>query len=105
MTEELEKTSFRSRLVGKVTAAEAGSTIRLCGWVHRRRDLGGLYFIDLRDRSGILQVSVGPDWTEAASLGQVRDLGAEDVVEVEGEVILQACRMPGTRRWPPGKWR
>ncbi len=89
MTIELEKTSFRSRLVGRVTAEEAGNTIRLCGWVHRRRDLGGLFFVDLRDRSGILQVSFGPDWTEAASLDQVRDLGAEDVVEVEGEVFLR----------------
>ena len=87
MTVELEKTSFRSRLVGKVTADEAGGTIRLCGWVHRRRDLGGLFFVDLRDRSGILQVSFGPDWTESASLERVRGLGAEDVVEVEGEVI------------------
>ncbi len=89
MTVELEKTFFRTRMVGRVTAEEAGNTVRLCGWVHRRRDLGGLFFVDLRDRSGILQVSFGPGWTEAASLDQVRDLGAEDVVEVEGEVFLR----------------
>jgi len=86
---QIEKTSYRSRMVGRITGADAGSTLKLCGWVHRRRDLGGLYFIDLRDRSGILQVSVGPDWTEAASLALARNLGAEEVVEVEGEVCLR----------------
>jgi aspartyl-tRNA synthetase len=85
----IEKTSFRSRMLGGITAAEAGARLRLCGWVHRRRDLGGLFFLDLRDRTGILQVSVGPDWTEAASLALARELGAEDVLEVEGEVTLR----------------
>jgi aspartyl-tRNA synthetase len=73
-------------MMGGITAKEAGTRLRLCGWVHRRRDLGGLYFIDLRDRSGILQVSVGPDWTDPESLTLAWELGAEDVVEVEGEV-------------------
>jgi aspartyl-tRNA synthetase len=86
---EIEKTSYRARMLGGITGAQAGSTLQLCGWVHRRRDLGGLYFIDLRDRSGILQVSLGPDWTDSESLEVARNLGAEDVVEVEGEVILR----------------
>lgn len=84
-----EKTSYRSRMVGEITAEDAGSTFTLCGWVHRRRDLGGLYFIDLRDRSGILQVSVGPDWTGPDSMALARELGAEDVVQVQGEVVLR----------------
>ncbi len=83
----LEKTAFRSRMVGRITAVDAGARLRLTGWVHRRRDLGGVFFVDLRDRSGILQVSVGPDWTEADSVSVTRELGAEDVVEVEGEVV------------------
>ena len=83
---QIESTSSRSRMVGRITRADAGSAFRLCGWVHRRRDLGGLFFIDLRDRTGVLQVSVGPDWTETASLVLARELGAEDVVEVEGEI-------------------
>ncbi|MGD2123174.1 MAG: aspartate--tRNA ligase [Gemmatimonadota bacterium] len=86
---EFEGTAYRTRLMGGVTGVDAGSHLVLCGWVHRRRDLGGLYFIDLRDRSGVFQVSVGPDWTDAESLGLARDLGAEDVVEVEGEVVLR----------------
>ena len=86
---EIQGTSYRSRMMGGITAKDAGTPLRLCGWVHRRRDLGGLYFIDFRDRSGILQVSVGPDWTDPESLALARELGAEDVVEVEGEVALR----------------
>ncbi len=86
---DLEGTSFRSRMMGGITAKDAGTQHKLCGWVHRRRDLGGLYFIDLRDRSGVFQVSIGPDWTDPDSLAVARDLGAEDVVEVEGEVTLR----------------
>ncbi len=86
---EVEKTSFRTRMIGGITGTDAGTRLQLCGWVHRRRDLGGLYFIDLRDRSGVFQLSFGPDWTDPESLALARELGAEDVVEVEGEVILR----------------
>jgi len=86
---EIQRTSYRSRMLGGITAAEAGNRFTLCGWVHRRRDLGGLYFIDLRDRTGVFQISVGPDWTDPDSLSLARELGAEDVVEVEGEVNLR----------------
>ena len=87
--QEIERTAFRDRMVGGLTAADAGTTLTLTGWVHRRRDLGGLYFVDLRDRSGLLQVSVGPDWTDAEGLEVARDLGAEDVIRVEGRVELR----------------
>jgi aspartyl-tRNA synthetase len=76
-------------MVGRLTAADAGTHVRLAGWVHRRRDLGGVFFVDLRDRSGLLQVSVGPDWTEPESLALTRELGAEEVIEVEGEITLR----------------
>jgi aspartyl-tRNA synthetase len=83
---ETEHTTIRTRMVGGITARDVGEPLRLCGWVHRRRDLGGLLFVDLRDRSGLLQVSFGPDWTEADGLELSRDLGAEDVIAVEGHV-------------------
>ncbi len=83
---EIERTALRNRMVGGITAADVGATLTLTGWVHRRRDLGGLYFVDLRDRSGLLQVSVGPDWTDADGMEATRALGAEDVVRVEGRV-------------------
>ncbi len=84
--QEIERTALRDRMVGGITAADVGAALTLAGWVHRRRDLGGLLFVDLRDRSGLLQVSVGPDWTEAAGLEVAASLGAEDVIRVEGRV-------------------
>ena len=75
--------------MGRLTAADAGQAVRLAGWVHRRRDLGGLVFLDLRDRSGLLQVSFGPDWTEADSLERAGSIGHEDVITVEGTVELR----------------
>jgi aspartyl-tRNA synthetase len=73
-------------MVGGLRAEDHGKGLRLAGWVHRRRDLGGLVFVDLRDRSGLLQVSFGPSWTEAASFALAHELGHEDVVLVEGTV-------------------
>ncbi len=70
-----------------------GSTVRLAGWVHRRRDLGGMVFLDLRDRSGLVQLSMGPDWTEAESLERAASVGAETVVSVEGEVVRRPAGM------------
>ena len=83
------RTAMRAHTVGSLRAVDEGSRLRLTGWVHRRRDLGGLYFVDLRDRSGLLQVSFGPDFTEADSLELVKRLGAEDVIAVEGEVVVR----------------
>ncbi|MEK9504437.1 aspartate--tRNA ligase [Gaopeijia maritima] len=80
-------TALRSSSLGVFTAAHIGETHRLTGWVHRRRNLGGLLFLDLRDRSGLLQVSVGPDWTEAESLEIAEAFGHEDVVAVEGTIV------------------
>jgi aspartyl-tRNA synthetase len=80
-------TGLRTRLGGSLDAAAAGRTEVLAGWVHRRRDLGGLLFVDLRDRGGIVQLSFGPDWTEPDSLKRASELGSEDVIRVEGEVV------------------
>jgi len=89
MSEETEKTGLRSRMVGGLRGSDDGAEAQLAGWVHRRRDLGGLLFVDLRDRSGLLQVSFGPDWTEEASLELARSIGHEDVIRVEGTVGLR----------------
>jgi len=83
---DIEKTQLRTRMIGGLRASDAGATETLAGWVHRRRDLGGLVFLDLRDRSGLVQVSFGPDWTEAESLEAAHRIGHEDVILVEGEV-------------------
>jgi len=86
---DTEKTGVRTRMVGGLRAEDVGAEERLAGWVHRRRDLGGLLFFDLRDRSGLVQVSVGPDWTESESLERAREVGHEDVIMVEGAVAAR----------------
>jgi aspartyl-tRNA synthetase len=83
----IHRTSQRTHLAGQLREEDVGAVVRVTGWVHRRRDLGGLAFLDLRDRGGLLQVSFGPDWTEPGALDLARGLGHEDVVSVEGEVV------------------
>lgn len=87
--ESMERTALRDRMVGGLNAGHEGSSLRLVGWVHRRRDLGGLIFLDLRDRSGLLQVSLGPDWSTREAMATAHRLGAEDVVSVVGTVTLR----------------
>ncbi|HVR96398.1 MAG TPA: aspartate--tRNA ligase [Thermoanaerobaculia bacterium] len=79
---------MKRRGAGTIAAKDIGGTVRLQAWVQRRRDLGGLLFLDLRDRSGIVQVVVYPeDHPEAAqALEPVR---SEWVVEIEGEVTAR----------------
>lgn len=69
---------------GGLRASDVGKTVTVCGWVHRRRDHGGLTFIDLRDRSGILQVVFHPK--EPQVHARAKDLRAEYVVQIQGVV-------------------
>jgi aspartyl-tRNA synthetase len=84
-------TAHRTHLAGALRAEHAGQTVRLGGWVHRTRDLGGLIFLDLRDRAGLVQVSFGPGWTDASTLTTAAAAGVESVVLVEGEVVLRSA--------------
>jgi len=63
--------------------------VRLGGWVHRRRDLGGLVFVDLRDRAGLVQVAFGPGWSSPEVLARAGRLGSETVVVVAGDVVAR----------------
>ncbi len=87
MSESALATTHRSHLCGALRAEQVGTTVRLGGWVHRARDLGGLVFVDLRDREGLVQVSFDPSDTGAALAAQAAALGAETVVLVEGTVV------------------
>jgi aspartyl-tRNA synthetase len=78
--------AYRDRWAGELRAGDAGSRARVAGWVHRRRDHGGLIFIDLRDRTGIVQLVFHPDQAPEAH-AQARGLRSEHVVSVEGEVV------------------
>ncbi len=69
---------------GALSPSDAGKTVELDGWVHRRRDHGGLIFIDVRDRSGITQVTFDPSKGETFALAET--LRSEDVVSVRGTV-------------------
>jgi aspartyl-tRNA synthetase len=76
---------YRDAWAGDLTAADAGRGVRVAGWVHRRRDHGGLIFVDLRDRSGVVQLVVHPDGGEAFAAAE--RLRGEHVVSVGGEVV------------------
>jgi aspartyl-tRNA synthetase len=81
--------SFRDAWCGQLTAERAGTPARVAGWVHRRRDHGGLIFIDLRDRSGIVQLVFHPE--SAAEAHQLAHrFRSEDVIAVTGEVARRA---------------
>ncbi len=77
---------FRDAWCGELTSERAGTQARVAGWVSRRRDHGGLIFIDLRDRPGIVQLVFHPDRAPGAHATAHR-LRAEDVVRVAGTVV------------------
>ncbi len=86
-------TTLRSHLGGSLRLADEGTRVTLGGWVHRARDLGGLVFMDLRDRAGVVQVSFNPDWTPAAVIEAAAAVGVESVVIVEGVVAGRPTEM------------
>jgi aspartyl-tRNA synthetase len=77
---------YRTIWCGDVRKDHVGQEIRVAGWVHRRRDHGGLIFIDLRDRSGIVQLVFHP---EHAAHAKAKDLRAEDVISAFGPVVAR----------------
>jgi aspartyl-tRNA synthetase len=77
---------YRDAWAGELDAQRAGETVRVAGWVHRRRDHGGLIFIDLRDRSGIVQLVFHPE-TAADAHALAETLRPEHVVSAQGEVV------------------
>src|SRR4029078_7068122 len=76
--------SMRTLYCGELGAKHVGSTVTLCGWAHRRRDHGGVIFVDLRDREGLAQVVFNPDRADAV---RTADRGrSEFVLSVTGTV-------------------
>lgn len=79
----------RSMYAGRVREEHIGQEITLKGWVARRRDLGGLIFIDLRDREGIMQLVVNPEKVSAEVMATAESLRSEFVIEVTGQVAAR----------------
>ncbi len=78
--------AYRSHTCGELRKTEVGETVRLSGWVHRKRDHGGLLFIDLRDHYGLTQLVVEP---EAAFFAEVEKVRQESVIMIDGRVVAR----------------
>jgi aspartyl-tRNA synthetase len=86
---------------GEISENEIGKTVIVNGWIHRKRDLGGLLFIDLRDRSGIVQVVVDPKNISKEKSEEIQGLKNESVVGIEGKV---KNRLEPNLNLPTGKF-
>lgn len=77
---------LRTATCGELRITDVNKEVTLCGWVQKTRDLGGMTFIDLRDRYGITQLTFNPDWDKAIC-EQARSVSREFVIQVKGTVI------------------
>jgi aspartyl-tRNA synthetase len=82
---------YRTHTCGELNIANVGQDVTLCGWLQRSRDLGGMTFIDLRDRYGITQLAFNME-TNAPLCEQARKLGREYVLQVKGTVIERSSK-------------
>ena len=82
--------AYRTHTCGALRLAHVGDVVRLSGWIHRKRDHGGLLFVDLRDHYGLTQLVISPGGPGFATLDRLR---AESVVRIDGEVV---ARTPDT---------
>src|SRR3989337_3564914 len=76
--------AYRTHSCAELRSADVGSTVRLSGWIHRKRDHGGVLFVDLRDHYGLTQVVAAAG---SESLALLDSLRVESVVTVTGEVV------------------
>ncbi|MFD4834900.1 aspartate--tRNA ligase [Streptomyces uncialis] len=79
---------YRSHTCGELRASDVGADVRLSGWLHNRRDLGGILFIDLRDHYGITQLVARPGTAAAEALDK---LTKETVVRIDGKVVSRGA--------------
>ena len=91
---------MRSNYCGLVNEEHIGQEVVICGWVHRRRDHGGVIFLDMRDREGIAQIVFDPDTEE--SFANAERVRSEYVLQIKG--IVRA-RPDGDRQPTPGSAR
>jgi aspartyl-tRNA synthetase len=80
--------AYRTHTCGALRAADTGQTVRLSGWIHRKRDHGGLVFVDLRDHYGLTQLVLHP---ETPGFDLVERVRAESVIRIDGEVVARSA--------------
>jgi aspartyl-tRNA synthetase len=90
---EFPATTERTTFCGALRAEHAGTAVKLGGWVESSRNLGGIVFINLRDRAGVVQVSFNPDFTASTVIEAASQASLESVVRVEGTVALRPDNM------------
>ena len=79
---------YRSHTCGALTASDVGQTVRLSGWIHRKRDHGGVLFVDLRDHYGLTQIVADAD---SPALAVLEGLRVESVVTIDGNVKARSA--------------
>jgi aspartyl-tRNA synthetase len=82
--------AYRSHTCGALRLSDAGQSVRLSGWIHRKRDHGGLLFIDLRDHYGLTQLVLDPD---TPGFDVAERLRAESVITVDGQVVARSAEV------------
>src|ERR1700755_366653 len=82
-----EMHAYRTHTCGALRAADTGQTVRLSGWIHRKRDHGGVMFVDLRDHYGLTQLVLHP---ETPGFDLVERVRAESVIRIDGEVVARS---------------
>src|ERR1044071_1947240 len=85
----LSPNAYRDTWCGQVLGDRVDSVARVAGWVHRRRDHGGLVFVDLRDRTGLVQLVFNPD-TAGGAFALGHELRSEDVISAAGQVVRRS---------------
>ncbi|ODT87511.1 aspartate--tRNA ligase [Phenylobacterium sp. SCN 70-31] len=79
--------AYRTHTCGALRAADTGKTVRVSGWIHRKRDHGGLVFVDLRDNYGLTQLVISP---ETPGFNLIERARTESVIKVDGEVVARS---------------
>ncbi|MEO6208787.1 MAG: aspartate--tRNA ligase [Gemmatimonadaceae bacterium] len=82
-------TTVRTHLGGELRSSDVGTRVKLGGWVQRQRAMGGIVFLDLRDRAGVVQVSFDPKFASDEAIRMAGSVGRESVVLIEGEVVAR----------------
>ena len=85
---------YRSHSNGELRLSNAGETVTLSGWVQKVRDKGFMVWIDLRDRYGLTQLIFDSERSDADMVEYARNLGREDVIQIQGEVIEREAKNP-----------